>query len=290
VSALNLDQFVVEEAESQPETHPPVTQAEVERSVLRSHALNSWFSPHPTVVGAYHLWNEGETVPVTFDPKLFDQHPSTLRLLSYDEDLFQRLLEAVDAPMEHQVPPWIVRLTSDTPPLRVYYAATSTGAELLPDLAALEKALKQPGVPFDNRRLDVAQADFDRRTEELKQRDWEAEETRKKAEVVALQEQGRHLLLQATYIDLAMASRTGLFDNAPNLAGFSEDAVRALKRHGYPFAPLLKLVDTEGVRPDPTDAVWAKMQDASPDVLQKKFEAIKKPIIELIQRLVSKPI
>jgi hypothetical protein len=103
-------------------------------------------------------------------------------------------------------------------------------------------------------------------------------------------EQGRYLLLQATYIDLAMAARTGLFDKTPNLAGFSEDAVRTLKRHGYPFAPLLKLVDSEGVRPDPTKPVWAKMQDASPDVLQKKFEAIKKPIIELIQKLVSKPI
>jgi hypothetical protein len=105
-----------------------------------------------------------------------------------------------------------------------------------------------------------------------------------------LHEQGRHLLLQATYIDLAMSAHTGLFDKAPNLAGFTEDAVRALKRHGYPFAPLLKLVETEGVRPDPTNPAWAKMQDASVDVLRKKFEAIKKPIIELIQRLVAKSI
>src|SRR5512139_701203 len=46
----------------------------------------------------------------------------------------------------------------------------------------------------------------------LKQREREAEEMQKKAQMVALHEQGRHLLLQATYIDLAMAARTGLFD------------------------------------------------------------------------------
>jgi hypothetical protein len=44
------------------------------------------------------------------------------------------------------------------------------------------------------------------------------------------------------------------------------------------------------IRGDPTNPAWAKMQDASVDVLRKKFEAIKKPIIELIQRMVAKPI
>jgi hypothetical protein len=50
-----------------------------------------------------------------------------------------------------------------------------------------------------------------------------------------------------------MARHTSLFEQPPNLAGFTEDAVKALKRLGYPFAPLLRLIDTENMKPIPSD-------------------------------------
>lgn len=262
-----------------------MTQADIERLLLQANAMKDRFRPHPTIPGAYHLWSEGAAVSVTFEPHLFDEHPNTLRLLSYNEELFHQLLGEVATPEENALPPWIVRLASDDPPLCAYWRSTSSGIDPVHDIRVLEAALGQETPSFDHDRLAAAQAAFDQRVTELNKRESEIRDTRKRAEEVALEEKGRHLLLQATYIDLAMAPLSGLYDRQPNLNGFTEEAVRALRRHGYPFAPLLVLVGTDGISPTPSDEAWARVQGASRESLQKKFDALKEPVAELVQKL-----
>ena len=183
------------------------------------------------------------------------------------------------------MPPWIIRLSSDEPPLRGYYAGADGGVEPVATLGSLEEVLAQESPPLDAGQVAAARADFDERAAELLKREREVQETRKRAEEVALQERGRHLLLQATYIDLAMSAHAELFGVAPNLAGFTEEAAKALARHGYPFAPLIRLVGTEGVVPVPTDPFFVKIQDASQEGLRKRFEVAKGRVEELVQRL-----
>jgi len=247
--------------------------------------LRSLNDKYDTIAGAYQLWNEGVVIPVTFNPKLFDEHPSTLRLLSYSDDLFDQLLEAVETPKEHDLPNWIVRLVSEDHTLCSYYGMAEIGAKPILGLTNLESALAQEAPPFDPDRLDEVQADFNKRIEDIKHKDYEIKEIQKRAEEDALLERGRHLLLEATYIDLAMARYLGLLEQPPNLAGFTEDAVKALKRCGYPFAPLLRLVGTENITPIPSDPTWARVQDASHESLKKKLEAIKKSIADLLHKL-----
>jgi len=284
VTALDLDEYVSAAMEQRSAEAPPVTQSEIERTFLESPALEGRFLPHPEIAGAYHLWVDGMTVSVTFDAEVFDAHPATLRLLGYSDELFQRLLESVDAP-EGSVAPWVVRLSVDEPPMRGYYVKTDEGAAAVTTLAALAAALEQEVPPLDAGQIAAARAGLEARAAELLQRERAVEKARKQTAEVALQERGRQVLLQATYIDLAMSAHPELFGASPNSAGFTEEAVRALKRHGYPFAPLIRLVGTEGIVPVPTDPFYMRIQDSSLDGLRKRFEAAKGRATEIVAEL-----
>jgi superfamily II DNA or RNA helicase len=279
INVLNLDEYLAKEVEQRKEEPPPVTQADIERLLVRSARTKDLLQPHRTIAGAYQLWNDGTAIPITFNPRLFDEHPSGLRLLSYDENLFSELIEAVEEIGEND--------ESENPHLCNYYRSTESGIVPILTLSSLESALTQDAPPLDTTRLAGAQADFKKRLEDIKQREQELQETRRRAEEAALHESGRQLLLDATYVDLALGRYPALFDKSPNLAGFSEDAVKALKRHGYPFAPLLRLVGTEDVNPSPSDLAWVSVQDASRESLQSRFEAIKRPITDLLYKLQS---
>ena len=285
LSGLDLDEYLAVEIEQRKEDSPPVTQSDIERCLVRFTRSKDLLQPHSTIVGAYQIWIEGLSVPVTFNPELFDEHPSTLRLISYGDDLFNQLLKEIETPQQNDLPPWIVRVTSEYPPLCSYYSVADSGLKPILTLSGLETALTQEPLSFNPDNLAEAQTNFANRVEDVKRKDHEIQEVRKRAEKTALLEKGRQLLLEATYIDIAMARYTSLFEQPPNLAGFTEDAVKALKRLGYPFAPLLRLVDTENLKPIPSDPAWARVQDASRESLRKKFEAIKNPIAYLLHKL-----
>ncbi len=269
------------EVEPRPELTPPVTQADIERTLLQSGRIKDNLQAHPSLAGAYHLWHEGTSVPVTFDPRLFDEKPETVRLLSYGDEVFADLIDESAVPDEQSLPPWITRVSSQEPVLCGYYRATQTGLQPILSLTELEAALAEQAPSFDAERLAAATALFEAQVQAITTQQEEVEERRLRAERAAVYERARILLLRATYIDLAMSMQRGLFDQG-NIAGFTEDAVLNLRRHGYPFAPLIRLVGVEGIRPTPTDPDWTSVQDASLDNLRKRFEAVKKETEEVL--------
>ncbi|MBN1856437.1 MAG: DEAD/DEAH box helicase family protein [Dehalococcoidia bacterium] len=281
-SELNLDQYVPGEVEQRPDTLSPVTQAGIEGTMLRSSTVKDRLQPHPSMAGAYHLWHEGGAVPVTFDPGLFDEKPETVRLLSYGEELFDSIIDAKAAPDESAFPPWITRLASSDPQLCCYYRTTECGVESILSLTALEAATAREGTPFDDARLAEATRAFDAEVEAIRKRETAVEEMRQRTEQAAVLEKARLLLLQATYVDLAMSAQRGLFDQG-NLAGFTEDAVLNLRRHGYPFAPLIRLVGTEGIKPTPTDSDWTSIQDMSGAAMKRKWDALSESAGEMVR-------
>jgi len=95
-------------------------------------------------------------VPVTFDPKLFDQHPSTLRLLSYDEDLFKGLLDAVDAPVDTPGAPMGSCGSRPTPRPPGVHTATSRARGAVTGTWRPWKGAGAAGFAFRHRALDAA--------------------------------------------------------------------------------------------------------------------------------------
>jgi len=108
------------------------------------------------------------------------------------------------------------------------------------------------------------------------------------AATAALRERGRHLLLRGAHIDLALsAQRADLLGVALDLAGFSEDAVAALRRRGYPFASLIRLVGTAGLVPNPTDPFWIEIQSDNPESLARRMKAVRAQVEEAMRGLVG---
>jgi superfamily II DNA/RNA helicase len=130
-SELNLDQYLPSELEPRPELTPPVTQTDIERTLLQSSRIKDNLQPHPALAGAYHLWHEGTAVPVTFDPRLFDEKPETVRLLSYGDDGFADIIDESAVPDEQSLPPWIGRMSSQSPSLCGYFLTTEIGVQAI---------------------------------------------------------------------------------------------------------------------------------------------------------------
>ncbi len=118
---------------------------------------------------------------------------------------------------------------------------------------------------------------FERWVAGIKSKELAVTGLRLKARREALRERGRHLLLQATYVDLALSAA----DTPP----FGAEAVINLKRHGFPFTALIALVTVQGIEPSLADPARENAQGSSTDSLRRRFEEIKKRAKELIMEL-----
>ncbi len=97
---LDLDRLVDAEAAVAASEPPPLTMPELERALVESGQFNGRFHPHLSIAGAHLLdWN-GQMQPVTFDPAVSDEHPNSLRLLTYGSDLLTEVLAAVEPPTD----------------------------------------------------------------------------------------------------------------------------------------------------------------------------------------------
>jgi hypothetical protein len=98
LSALDLDKFVEEQLELPIEEPPPVTLYELEQTLIASQSLGHRFRPHLTIHGAYQLDWHGAWQEITFDANLFDEHPNTLKLMTYGSGLLEEVLAVVEPP------------------------------------------------------------------------------------------------------------------------------------------------------------------------------------------------
>jgi superfamily II DNA or RNA helicase len=299
---LDLDQYLVA-GEPLLESASPVTLSDLERVLTQASSLADRFQPHPEFKRAYWLeTDEGDTA-VTFDTALFDAHPNTLRLLTYGSELMRTLLEAVAEPASVPLLPppqsWggkrggrVLRCSAEgRVPLCAYYALDARGRlqqiERVADLEALYAG--EPDTLWSEETMTAARADFRREIEALLQRQAQVVVARQRAERLALEEQACQTLLQAALVELAMGRQPQLFEEEALPVAFTEEAVTGLKRHGYPFAPLLRLVNGDGLRPSPTDPFYTTVQAKSREALRGRFQALREKAGRLVGLLANTP-
>jgi len=286
VAGLDLDRYVEEVVAALAAEEPPVRLKDVETLLLGSSVHGKRFRPHPEIGGAYVLSWEGEEVGVTFDPALFDRFPASLRLLSFGDEILGKLLEEVDDPVAVAGAGRILRCAAKgEQEQRGYFGVREGRVAEVPTFACLREVLGQSAPVAD---LDPARGKarevFLAHVREARQRDREVEDARRRGIHLALEEEGRQLLLKAVLIELAIARQQELWDE-PSSAEFSEDAVLNLRRRGFPFAPLLALVSVEGVRPTPTNPFFVRIQGESRESLDRRMAALKTQITELVGQL-----
>jgi superfamily II DNA or RNA helicase len=286
--ALDLEQYLIAD-EPLLESASPVTISDLEGVLTQRSSLAGRFQPHPEFKRAYWLETDDGDVAVTFDAALFDAHPNTLRLLTYGSELLAALLKAVPEPASSPEGRVLRCWLEGSLPPCAYYNLDAKGCpkriEHLVDLEVLYAG--EPDAHWSEETIAAAQAAFRQEVEVLLQRQAQVIAARQRAERLALEEQVRQTLLRAALAELAMGQQPQLFEKEALPVAFTEEAVTGLKRHGYPFAPLLRLVNVEGLRPSPTDPFYITVQGKSREALKGHFNALRVKTVRLVGLLAS---
>jgi superfamily II DNA or RNA helicase len=286
ISALDLDRLTADTAEAVPEEPPPITLPELERTIVKSAALSERFKPHPTLPGAHLLDWHGGWQEVTFSPGLFDEHPNTLKLMSYGDALLADILGVVDPPQDDHDAGVVARcaMQGDSPALGYYRTRDTTPVPSLTMLAVVVDG--QPATDVSPELRHRIEGDFVDAARPRLARELKAAEDRQKARLSSLTEETRQLLVEAAYIELALAANRDLFDEGLVL-DFSEQAYQRLKRHNVPFPGALKLAGAGLPVPRNDDPLYLHLRESNRDVLTRRFEAIRTKLGDRLRDLVE---
>ncbi|MBM4430490.1 MAG: hypothetical protein FJ026_09125, partial [Chloroflexi bacterium] len=290
-SGLVLERYLAEEQAAVPSPASPVTLEDLKRVLLDSLSLGGRFQAHGEFPGAYWLRLDGGRRAVTLDTALFDAHPDTVQLLTYGNPLLAQLLDAMPEPQATATGRLLRCSTEDPPPVCAYYALRADGRpERVRSLPELQAILADPGAavaawPEEAQRQ--AREDFQQETIRRQERQAEVVATRQRADRLEVEEQARQVLLHAALVELAMGQQPDLFEQAALPMAFNETAVTGLRRHGHPWAPLLKLVSAKGLSPSAADPFFAEVQGQPREVLAGKFAELKKQAARLVRVLAA---
>jgi len=284
---LELDAELYD-AEFQQHLASPVRLADLARVLPSLPGLAERFRPHPEIPGAWQVSWRDRLHAVTFDRDVFDAHSETVRLLTYGEPLLDELLESVAAPGGGQETP-VIRLTRrGEPSLCGYYRATSEGAAWVGSLAELEQALQAEGPGWNVATAEAAQRDFEARCEAALRR-WEEREERQRhllgSQLVA---RGRRLLVETARVEVALGRRPELFEGDYPVS-FGAGAVAGLRRHGFPFTALIRLVGLDGVEAREDDRQWEELSRLSVEQLKARWRRLREEARELVHELAPAP-
>lgn len=265
----------------------PVSLVDLERIVPALPGLAERFRPHPDIPRAWLVSWQDQLEAVTFDRDVFDRHSDTVRFLTYGDPFLAELLDrASGEPVEGAGR--IVRLEDIGPPPRYgYYRIDGERAVWIRSVRELERCLDGDPAEGTAEGFAAAEEDFKSRLDAERGRFLENEQRQRTLFDTQLKERARQVLVEAALVEIALSRRLASTDHGYPLT-FGQNAVRSLARHGYPFAPLLRLVDRDGtLATSSDDPRWEEMSRLSDEQLKHRFRSLRREAEELVQRIAS---
>jgi superfamily II DNA or RNA helicase len=289
-AGLNLDDWAERaQVEHAAPLDTPVTLPELAQALAEAPTLRDRLRPHEHIPNAFWLrLDRLDEVAVTLNPATFDRHPNTLRFLTFGSPLLETLLAQVPDLEPGEAGP-ILRVSVETPLPRVaYYALDGQGSpRRLDRLADVRAALDapQPARHWPGEAREAAQEDLQAAADA----EWAAMAGARarlnEAQASVRIARTAQLLLHAALVELALGRQPDMFEREAYPAAFDEAAIVGLKRHGYPWAPLLIVTRGHLVAPRPTDPFFVEIQGERADQLKRRFVALKQRAERLVQEL-----
>lgn len=288
LESLNLDTFAVTGI-YQPGRPSPVTLVDLEDILTRASQTAALFQPHPDLTDAYLLAWHGERLPVTFSAACFDEHPDTVRFLSYGSPLFDELLALV-APPDDAAASQVLRLATSGSELelRAWYFPASSGPALVETLAQLKAWLEDAShtsADLSDALGAQAEADFTRQVNEQTARQATVLQQRRLALALAEKAKAQRLLVKAALVELALGQQPAFLENETYPSAFNDAAIRGLQRHRYPWAPLLHLAYEDGLAVSTEDPYFKQIQGSNRESLKGRFFQLTEEAKKLVKSL-----
>ena len=269
-AGFDLDAWA-SEADDDDHDATPVTLADLERELTARLPTAAVFQPHPSVERAYLASLAGEDHAVTFDRVVADAHPSTIPLLTYGHPLLDAILGLVEPVGDVGARP-LARF-SDPPSGTVgWYESTEDGTASPVDGIGGIRAAPLGGNPDAEVPQSASDAFQDAvRVEQSRRAEHEA--IQDAARKSAWEAEAHRILQEATLIELAQHHTSPLFADGPAPI-FDASAALRLKRHGYPFAPLLKTAPVDRLDIRPTSTRYLQLIRQSEAQLKQAFAKV----------------
>jgi len=286
VEALNLDDYQ-ESADYIPSPESPVSLKDLENLFTESDATGHLFTPHPTIEKSYNLRWKKTTLPVTFSKSCFDEHPSSVRFMTFGNSIFEEILSDIAEPeINHEEFGLVRAIASGEFDMRGWYITKNGDSQLIESLLTLKQWIKGGGdgdpQPPNIQNVKVL---FNVALQKLVNEQNTVIVHRRKAANLALKAKAHRLLLKAAMAEIALGQRPELFDKETYPNSFTEEAVKGLTRRHYPWAPLIKLVYTPGLKPEEDDRYYLKISNNSKESLRAIFVALQDDADKLVRQL-----
>jgi hypothetical protein len=251
--------------------------AELEEVLTTSKPTAAYFEKDPLIEGAYHLTLDDQSLSVTFSPTVYDEHPSTVQLITYGNPLLDDLLNKCPDPGSS--PGKLVRFSNqDALPACEWYWLDPEKSTFtpVPQLSDLQNYLKDPQdlKHVSEELIQAAETDFQTKAAGIKKKQAEVIRFRALGAYLADRDRAQRILRKASLVELALGRQPNMLDSETYPAAFNEQAVRSLARHGYPWTALIQLAFDQGLIPSENDPFYKQIQNNSRDSLKGRFNQL----------------
>lgn len=247
---------------------PPVSLQDLERVLLDS-SIGPRFHSHPDLPGAYRLELEGRIWEVTFDPEVADGHPGRVRLLTYGEELLERLLDLPGVPLSAAEGVGLIRVAG--PSLKRWFMPEDPGGlrEIL-RLHDLQRCLEEGRARVEAEHVAQAREAAQREVLGREQQEEDLQRRQVAREQKVLEEHGRLLLAEASACEGVLRSVSD-----------AQLAAQMLMDLGYPWGSLGKLVGY----PDFVEVEESRAPIAGEAQARSRQQELRERAKELVHRL-----
>lgn len=272
---LDVDECLVQEPEAAHPAPHRLSLQTLETTLMGATCLRGVLQPDEGLPGTYTLSGPDESQQlVTFRPEVFDAHPDSVHLLTFGDELFDRIVGSVEPPARCDYG-CVCRTVAAAEGMEVvgYFKPDGSAIEAPDDIVeACQAGVHGSGA--DRFERTVAGA-----VEERLGQVREGLSRRQAADRRTLEEESRQVLRRAAAVETIL-QRQQEFGSFPTPD--ARNAVQSLARHGYPFAGLLRILLPEDRS---IDDLVRELEGRSLPSLRSLFEADKKRAGKLLQEL-----
>ncbi|NLP04409.1 DEAD/DEAH box helicase family protein [Candidatus Fermentibacteria bacterium] len=279
--AFDLDKWVDESVKAVRPASGPLGLADLERHLTTSPLTAARFRKHEVIQGAYHFTSGSNTHVVTFSPAVFDEHPYSVRFMTWGEPLLEDLLTEIAEKGTSSPPEGLALLESEATGLRAFYGSGDTEPMEIVTLEAMEKEAGNAPTAWPQEKQELIRDSFGRQVEELLKKETAIEESARKGLELSLKEGVATLLRRAAAVKYADLDLLDGRDATPTPA----QALDSLLKLGYPWRGLLSFLGHEGFQNVLSDGLPDEYSALSIAKRKRQLEELTESAKDLLGRI-----